>query len=104
LIEEDVREVLVRSLRLAVQILDHVDPTERLTRVAPVAATPGGGHMGWQTRAQAAASGGSIRIAMTGGEEAVHLSPPDRARAALTFEAESIAQDLTILLRRSRGL
>lgn len=104
LIEEDVREILVRSLRLAAQVLDHVDPTERLTRVALVAATPGGGHMGWQTRAAAAASGGSIRIAMTGGEDAVHLSPPDRARAALTFEAESIAEDLTILLRRSRGL
>lgn len=104
LIEEDVREALVRSLRLAAQILDHVDPTERLTRVALAAATPGAEHMGWQTRAEAATSGGSIRIAMSGGDAVVQLSPPDRARAALTFEAESIAEDLTLLLRRSRGL
>jgi hypothetical protein len=104
LIEEDVREILVRSLRLAAQVLDHVDPSGRITRVALAAATPGAEHMGWQTRAEAAASGGSVRVAMFGGEQPVHLSPPDRVRAALTFEAEPIAEDLTILLRRARGL
>lgn len=103
LIEEDVRDALVRSMRLGAQILGQVDPTGRVTRVALSAATPGAGYMGWQTRAQAAGSGGSVRVAMSGSQEPVHLSPPDRDRRALELDAEAIAEDLSILLKRARG-
>lgn len=103
LIEEDVTEALVRSLQLSAQILDHVDPNGKLSRIAIGAETPGAGYMGWQTRAKAAASGGSVRVAMFASDEPIHLSPPDRARAALRLDAHAIAQDLTILLRQARG-
>jgi hypothetical protein len=103
LIEEDVRDVLVRCVRLAAEVLDHIDSRGRISRVALVVATPGAGHMGWQTRAEAAASEGSVRVAMSGSDEPMQLSPPDRARAALVFDTESLAADFTVLLKRVRG-
>ncbi len=100
IIHEEIEERLARALGYVDWVLGHVDPTNRLTRVAIVATVQGGGHFGWRTRAEQAQSPNSVQMNpwATGG--AVGLSPPDRARGALRGNAREIAEDLAIRLRR----
>ena len=83
IIQEDVEEGLTRAIGYADRVLDHVDPTHRLTRVALVASIRGGGQFGWRTRAQQAQSPNSAELNLRASGEAVGLSPPDRARGAM---------------------
>jgi hypothetical protein len=100
IIHEDIEERLVHAIGYVDCVLRHVDPTNRLTRVAIAAAVLGGDHFGWRTREEHARSPNSIQMNpwATGG--AVGLSPPDRARGALRGNARDIAENLAIRLRR----
>jgi CheY-like chemotaxis protein len=102
IIHEDIEERLARAIGYVGWLLAHVDPTNRLTRVAIVAAVQGGGHVGWRTRAEHARSPNTLQMDpwATGG--AVGLSPPDRARGALRTNRCEIAEDLAIRLRRKQ--
>jgi len=102
IIHEDVEERLARAIGYAGWVLSHVDPTNRLTRVAIVASVQGGGHVGWRSRAEHARSPDSVQMNpwATGG--AVGLSPPDRARGALRSQTREIAENLAIRLRRKQ--
>jgi hypothetical protein len=102
IIHEEIEERLARAIGYVGWALGHIDPTNRLTRVAIVAAVQGGGHVGWRTRAEHAQSPNSVPMNpwATGG--AVGLSPPDRARGALRSNAREIAGDLAIRLRRKQ--
>jgi hypothetical protein len=103
IIEEDVTQALAESLRFVGWLLDRIDPVRRLTDVVVVASTTGASYMAWRTRAEhdrspnaGSMGGGSADIDVT-------LSPPRRHRQALVHDADRLAQDLAVLLRRQRG-
>ena len=100
IIQEDVEEGLIRAIQYADRVLDHVDPTHRLTRVALVASVQGGGQFGWRTREQHARSPNSGEVNLRSNSEPAGLSPPDRSRGSLRSHAREIAEDLTTRLRR----
>lgn len=50
IIEEQIQERLIRTLRFAARVLDHIDSSRRISHVAVVTALRGGGHMPWRTR------------------------------------------------------
>ncbi len=103
-IEEDVAAQLEASLGYAAWLLNHVDPTERLTHVALAARLVGGGMYGWRTEREHALSPNSGSIAMFGQETErdapVVLAPAHMVRPALTMNAARIVEDLIVLLRR----
>lgn len=105
IIEEDVAASLRSALLFAAWLLDTVDSSQRLTRVVPVAQISGGDHFGWRKRAEHDANPNSypMRMGMRDEDDGpVHLSPHDRARAALAYEADRLSEDLVVLLRRQR--
>lgn len=102
LIEEDIRDALVRGVRFAGWALGLIDPTHRLTHVAVVAHLASAGYMPWRTRAEHQASPIAGQIAMGGQDPTVTLTPVTRHRQALTHDADRIVEDLVALLRRTR--
>lgn len=102
LIEENVAAALTRALTHSSEILERIDETERLSRIAVAAGISSNGAMGWRTRTEDEVSPNSMTMSMfQEGERApVHLTPPDRARAALSFNRERMGEDLLTLLRR----
>ncbi|MBW2422458.1 MAG: DUF4062 domain-containing protein [Deltaproteobacteria bacterium] len=100
IIYEEIEDRLFRALAYVEAVLGHVDPTNRLTRVAVVAAVQGGGFMGWRSRAEHAQSPNSVQMNMQATGGAVGMTPPDRARGALRTNTRDIAIDLAIRLRR----
>jgi hypothetical protein len=99
LIEENVAAGLIRAVTHSSEILARIDETERLSRIAVAAGISSNGVFGWRTRTEDEASPNSMTTSMfREGERApVHLTPPDRARAALSFDRERIAEDLLTL-------
>lgn len=101
IIHEDIEARIALALGFADATLDRVDPTNRLSRIAIVAAVQGGAFMGWRSRAEHAQSPNTVAVSMNATSEPVELSPPDRARGALRADARSIAKDLAVCLRRN---
>jgi hypothetical protein len=102
IIHEVIEERLTQGLRYVDHVLDHIDPTHRLTRLAIVVAVHGAEHMGWRSRAEHVRSPNSVHISTRATGGAVGLAPPDRARGALRTSAHEIAVDLAIRLRRKQ--
>lgn len=103
-IEEEIQERLILALSYMGWALHHVDPTNRLTRVALATCLRGSDFLGWRTRAEHARNRGSVSISLRDRKrDPVSLSPPDRPRETLVRSALEIAEDLTIRLRRQRG-
>lgn len=101
IIEEQIHERLVRTLQVACRVLDRIDPTQRISHVAVVAALRGGGHMPWRTREEQQRSPNAASMNMRASElVAVSLSPPVRRRAALAHDTQRLAEDFTVRLRR----
>lgn len=103
LIEEDMTEALVDGLRFAGWLLDRVDPVRRVTDVVVVSSLAGGGYMPWRTRAEQATNPRSAQVGTGGDDAIVTLTPPRRNRQALTHDADRLAEDLLVLLRRARS-
>jgi hypothetical protein len=101
LIEEEITEGLSHGLRFSGWLLERVDPLRRISDVVPLAALVGAAHMPWRTRAEHAASPQSGQVGH-GGDAVVTLRPARRHRQALTHDADRIAEDLAVLLRRDR--
>lgn len=102
IIEEDLREKLVRSLRLASSLLDRIDPVNRFTHTTPTVAILSASFMGWRTREEQLRSPNSMTVATHAADPAVTtLTPTSRPRAALGHEAPELADDFLTLLRRS---
>lgn len=97
--EDAVRERTAVSLRFAGWLLDLVDGTRRLTDVVTVAAVTDAVMHPWRTQA-APPNTNSIPMRTGDHTAAVPDSPRRRARAALTADADTVAEDLTALLRR----
>ena len=103
LIEEDVRDRAAAAIRYAGWLLDRVDPTRRLSRVALACRLDGVGYMPWRTRQEAAASPNRANMNLSGLESADSL-PVVLPRAALVFNAANQADDIIVRLRRqARG-
>lgn len=101
IVEEEVRERIAGALRFALDVLDRIDPSHRITDVVAAAALRDAGHAPWRTRAEVAAKPGSASMPMGNGDNRpVTLSPPMIRRAALVHEADRLAEDLSVLLRR----
>lgn len=101
-IEEEITELLRRSLVFSAAMLDHIDATHRLTHVALAASLSEEQSLTWRTRAEQASSSRSMAYGMGFGQERspVHLTPPVRPRAALSHELDALVEDLITLLRR----
>ena len=101
IIEEEVREELMRVLRFSARVLDHVDVAQRLSHIAIVVAMRGAGHMPWRTRAEQQRSPDAATMSMRASEHvAVTLSPPVRRRAAVLHDTQRLGEDFTVRLRR----
>jgi hypothetical protein len=101
IIEEDIATSIERALRFTARLLDHVDPVNRLTHVAPVVVLLGAGYLPWRTRDEQQRSPNKATMGVASGEESVVLlTPPVRRRAALVHDATRLAEDCTVRLRR----
>jgi hypothetical protein len=99
-IEEDVSQAISRALKFSSQLLDTIDSTERLSRVAVAVAISNSSGGEWRTRAQHERNPTSMRIISDDSFVRVTLSPPDRSRASFRQNHSEMTQDLTVLLRR----
>lgn len=101
IIEEDVLVDLVADLAFVDRVLAHIDQAGRITHVVPVATLLGAGYSAWRTRAEQAASPGSMTLNIRGGDEIVtRLSSPAQPRSALSEGRSNLAMDVMVLLRR----
>ncbi len=99
LVEEDVRERVADAIHYAGWLLERIDPTHRLSRVAVACRLDGVGYLPWRTRAEVAASPNSAPMNLSGRESAD--SPPlVLPRAALLMDGARQAEDITVHLRR----
>lgn len=98
IIEEVVRERLGSALGYAAGLIERIDPTQRLTHLGVAAHICGADYRAWQTRAQQAASGGSMQIGM-GQEERRPITMCIR-RAALRLDRTPLIEDILVPLRR----
>jgi hypothetical protein len=106
LIEEDIMSRLVRGMGFAGWTLEKIDPLHRITDIVVAAAILQANYLGWQTQSEHAASPHMTSISprsMTAEQVPVHLTPARLNRAALIHDSARIAEDLTVLLRRSFG-
>lgn len=99
LVEEDVRDCVAGAIGYAGWLLDRIDPTRRLSRVALACRLDGIGYLPWRTRAEVAASPNRASIGLTGQESADSL-PTILPRAALLMDIARQAEDITVRLRR----
>lgn len=101
IIEEDVVAGLARSIAYMTQVLDLVDETERIGRLAIVCSLVGDAGE-WRTRREQEQKSNTMkRVQRNSNQHSyVHLSPPDRSRTQLRLEWRHIATDLMVLLRR----
>ena len=99
---EDVEDILLRALGLAAHTLEAIDSAGKLSRVVVAARVSDMDYVAWRTRAEHAASPNTVTHNLFGNAqpEAITLSPPDMARAALRYDRQAIAVDLTALLQR----
>lgn len=104
LIQEDVQRQVTVALAYAGWLLEHIDPTQRLTHVAIAAKITGGTSLAWRTRSEHDANPNQIThaAAFSGNDErpAVHLTPAHRPRTALRLDTGRLVEDLVVLLRR----
>jgi len=102
IIEEDVTEKLVTALKFSAQVLDMIDPTSRLSWIAVAAGIEDPPHGEWRMRSEHSRQPNSMQMSRMMDDSAVRaiLSPVVRPRAALRQQAEVMAEDLAVLLRR----
>jgi hypothetical protein len=102
IIEEDVLGLLDTSLKFVSQVLDTLDPTHKLSHVAIAVSVVESSYAGWRTRVEHQKSPNSITMSrmFNDDEIVVTLKPAHRSRSSLKQQTASIAQDLTVLLRR----
>src|SRR5262249_40519463 len=99
LVEEDVRDHVSDSIHYAGWLLNRIDPTNRLNRVALASRLGGMGDLPWRTRAEVAASPNAASMNPSA-PEAAESPPVVLPRAALLFDAAGLAEDITVRLHR----
>lgn len=99
LIEEDVQDRIAAAIHYAGWLMDRVDPTHRLSRVALGCGLAGVGYLPWRTRAEVAASPNRASVSLSG-RELAESGPTVLPRAALLLDGARQAEDITVRLRR----
>jgi hypothetical protein len=101
-IEEEVQQVIARTLAFANAVIERIDPTQRLTHFAPVVGFGSTDGLTWRTAAEHRASPGSYSMGGFGRNDRgpVQLTPPVKPRAALSLDSGHMVEDLSVLLRR----
>lgn len=100
-IEEDVIANARKALAFASNVLDEIDPTQRLSHVVVAATLEAGEHLAWRTASEHQASRGSMSFGFQApARDPVHLTPPQKPRAALRHDADTMVEDIVTLLRR----
>jgi uncharacterized protein DUF4062 len=83
IIHEDVTETLIKALGFAAQLLQSIDPTEKLSSVAVAVGLLGSNHGAWKTRAEQARNPNTQTMSRMSDEPVrTVLQPPHRLRAA----------------------
>ena len=102
IIEEELGELLERSLTFCLDLLQHLDPNERLSALAVAVNFARAQHICLMTRRELAAAGNTRQIKSFEGDyrDPVMLNPPVRSRGALRSERAEIVRDLAVMLRR----
>ena len=101
IIEEEVKQQLAAGAGFTAQVIDRIDPTQRLSQVVLAVQILGGDYLGWRTRRENEANQRSISIGSGQGDRPpVHLVPAHRGRAALKYELHLLIDNLAVLLRR----
>lgn len=104
LIEETVSERMSRAIRFSARVLDHVDPVQRITHVAPVVAVHGAGYLPWRTRAEQERSPNAASMGLGAHDNVVVApTPPVQRRSVLHHDTDRLVEDLVIRLRREVG-
>ena len=98
LIYESVLEQMTDAFEYAAWVLDHVDPTQRLTHVAIAVSLSGAEHMAWRTQRESEASPNQVSVGL-GARDHSPISV-HRSRAALRLDALRTIEDLIVPLRR----
>ena len=101
IIEEDVHELLLRALRLALEVYSHIDDTEKLRAFAVACKIENSNHTAWRTRKEEMQN--AMSVSMTWGEKAkdpVLLSPPTLSRAKFRATITELSEDFCILLKQ----
>lgn len=102
IIEEDIREMLLKGIGFTQWTLNEIDPTQRLTHSAPAVAIQDAQVYSWRTRQHHAANRDRATMRMGNDDpRPVTLSPAVRPRTALRFDIDRIVDDLITLLARS---
>ena len=101
IIEEDICEILVRSLRFVSEVLDMIDDTNRITDVIVLAVLYNTSVRPWRTRAEYAASPNSSGLDEDRSGKVVGESLLGIRRSNLYHQADQIAEDLCILLKQA---
>lgn len=99
LVEEDVRDRVADAIHYAGWLLERIDSTHRLARVALACRLDGVGYLPWRTRAEVAASPNRASMSLSG-REAAESPPVVLPRAALLMDGARQADDITVRLRR----
>ena len=104
IIAEHVTEWIEAFLSFAIDALDEIDDTHRLSHSVVVANLLNVRNASWRTRAEHAQNLNTVTYSvgfMSNSKiEPVCLDPPDKPRSALRPSTSDIAEDLTVLLRR----
>jgi hypothetical protein len=105
-IKEQLERQIVSAIRYAAWVLDKIDPTQRLTHISIAAGFSDANNVVIRTQAEDDANHNRLSMGYGFGNrknQPVSLKPAHRARAALSHEAENLAEDLVTLLKRDTG-
>jgi Domain of unknown function (DUF4062) len=100
LIEEDLHDRVAAAIHYTGWLLDRIDPTHQLSRVALACRLDGVGYLPWRTRAEVAASPNAASM-RSPGQETADSPPVILPRAALLMDGATQAEDITVRLRRT---
>lgn len=99
IVEEDARQRLATALGFAAALIERIDPTQRLTRLAIAARISGAEYRAWRTRAQNVANPGSVQLGHVGQQERAPVVVTV-ARATLRLDRTNLVDDIVVPLRR----
>jgi hypothetical protein len=98
LIYERIQSQCGEALGFAAWLLDHIDPTQRLSHVAVALSLSNAEHMAWRTQRESDASPNRMTMGMgRDNNSAVHVN---RTRSALRLDSARLVEDLIVPLRR----
>lgn len=101
-IEEDVTKTLCNVFSFAHELIDKIDPTQRLTHAAPAITFEDTQSLVWRSEAEQKEQPKSYSTGGFGSSKRnpVHLLPPVKRRAAIALDNSAMVEDLVVLLRR----